>query len=222
MSLLVISAAFGAKIDFSVSNNTDRLRPMTIGFGDTTPYVYVGSINIDWSLQGQPAQNMWTYCVDISEHIDLGYSYTGYNLSNLGDAPIDSPQGPHMGQKAASDIQKMWNKYYSTLTTADQCAGFQIAVWDLVYNSDHDNSYKVPGNKNRTFYMTDLNDVSVVYADSYLTYVKGTCEDAPFTLSAITYAGGQDLMVPEPHALAGVLFLSSMIGLGIRRRSVKA
>lgn len=67
------------------------------------------------------------FCID-PFHWSIGGPQS-YNLEPLNEAP--KPPGP-MGTTAALEIAQLWQSYYSASMTAQNAAGLQIAIWEIV------------------------------------------------------------------------------------------
>lgn len=171
------------------------------GTGSVTVEVYAGinQLTVD-------GVQMNGFCVD-PYHYSLSSS-SGYSYVPLTSAPKDH----NMNQTTATDIERLWGKYYSPGMSANDAAGLQIAIWKLVepaltVNNDYGASVML----------------GVVEDTSSYTYTGPTAD-----LSALTGPGqdyvvaappGQTDLTPVPDSGATVTLLGlALCGLGAVKR----
>ena len=123
----------------------------------------------------------------------------------------------------AQNLQGLFSTSYAALSTYDEKAAFQLAVWELVRETNGTfnvgaGSFQVLGNS------ATVEAVSTL-ANAYLTQALSYSGPAHYSLTKLTNDGLQDLVVatavsavPEPESYA--LFLAGLgaIGLMARRR----
>jgi hypothetical protein len=171
-----------------------------------------------------------TYSIDLEDEIQTTDTYT-FATAGLSNAPQNSAypgfNGP-MGAARASEIDELYAQDYSnSLTDTNHMTAFQLAVWNIVYDTDESVSlgagsfYAVSG--------ADNNPTAIGLANNYLT----TLTSSPTTSEIFGLigqpigtdpggAGAQDQVVidpdgvPEPGSL-GLLALGSAV-VALRRR----
>jgi len=82
-----------------------------------------------------------TFCVELSQDIELDQAPYAYTLTALSNAPQSSPNvdGSYadMGTADATEISELWGQDFSKVTSATTAAEFQVAVWDVIYGSSY-------------------------------------------------------------------------------------
>ncbi len=79
------------------------------------------------------------FCVDLEDAIQTGNTYD-WNVVNPDEVP-ETPYGP-IGSAKANRLSKLWGNFYSELATGNngdrknKSAAFQLAVWEIVYESE--------------------------------------------------------------------------------------
>lgn len=142
-----------------------------------------------------------TFCIEVTENVAPGNSYT-YDIDLVANGPTTAP----MGAALADQMAELFGRFYGGLNLgdADQVGGFQLAVWNIVYDGD---ATILAGN----FQASD-GVGPMAYADFYLGAIDGTGPRA--NLDAMLAVGIQDQIVPEPCSLV----LLGLGALAIRRR----
>lgn len=165
-----------------------------------------------------------TFCLELSELVAVNTQYT-YKVVDPATAPDGGPPGdPNnlftfpLGPAGADLMSELFGRFYPTLNLSsnDECAAFQAAVWEIVY--DPNLVINNPGDS----YLIDftpagagVNAVVLPLAQSYLNALDGTGPRA--TLDAFTHPTAQDQIVPAPTGLA-LLGLGGLAAARRRRR----
>ena len=181
------------------------------------PTVHAGAFNLN------PPAGVIAYCIDIFQTLSFGSLYTDYSTSTLAADGV-------LSATRKNEISQLFHGFYNTsLTSSTNSAAFQLALWEIVYetgpklNVDGANS----SDRGVTYATNPSTPANVItIADSWLAGLGGYASDLDgFT----TYrsANHQDLIsyvgheVPEPATwtmlLAG-LGLVTFVG----RRRMKA
>lgn len=151
-----------------------------------------------------PNGEMSTFCIQLTEsNPSVGSSET-YTLVD----PANAPDGANMGADRRNLMNELFGRYFATLdlNNDDQCAAFQISVWEIVYDSGvalNGGSFRVQNGG--SWYST---------AQTWLNSLDGTGPMA--TTRALTNGSRQDHIIPTPGAaaLAGL----GLLAVGRRRR----
>lgn len=150
-----------------------------------------------------------TFCIDLTQTVSPG---TLYNMQTFpaASAPTSGAAGPGgMGAAREALLGRLFADHYNSLSSADQYAGFQLAVWEIVFDSGLDLSL---GN------FTATGSVSAMAnANAYLGTIAGPGPSWPvFAIDDVP--DGQSIqgqiMIPTPGAAA----LMGLGGLAAFRR----
>ncbi len=148
------------------SHETVEILSSTLG----DQWVYAGPVNL--LVNGVAIQG---FCID-PFHWSIGgpQSYTAEPLASGPKAPVNG-----MGAAKALEIEQLWGQYYSASMSDETAAGLQIAIWDIVGDSN--------------FQLKSGIDYG---AGDMLNWVAGN-KDAP-VVSLIAVTGpGQDYVIPN-------------------------
>ena len=143
-----------------------------------------------------------SYCVDLYRDIFTGDTNLPYSMEPLssglaGDPNVKNPQN-------AGEIAYLYNHYGSTWSTnpsdyvpAAEAAGFQLAIWELEYETS--GTYNV---LNGSFFVQGLTASSpeVTYAQNFISEAQGQSELAVYLNglpTSSTPPGSQGLIAPE-------------------------
>lgn len=164
-----------------------------------------GTITNPTGLQG----NFAAFCIELTQSVSVGSTYSSYEAIQLAAAPqpAASPYAP-MGVDDARRISDLWEKHYSSLTTANDFAAFQLCIWEIVYDSGEDLS---SGN----FRMRNNNTVKNLGQ----SWLDGINDNAPIAsyLYALSHPNKQDMLVPTPGA-AGLMALGVVVAVRRKRK----
>ena len=137
--------------------------------------------------------------------------------------PGSNLQRRKLQRRQAQHLQGLFSTAYAGLTTYNDKAAFQLAVWETVLETGsslnvNTGSFKVLGD--------DANNIAVsALANSFLAQALAYNGPAHYSLTKLTNAGLQDLItatsiaaVPEPETYALFLGGLGVMGLLARRR----
>lgn len=167
---------------------------------------------------GDPVGNFRSFCVELTQNISPGSSYT-YDVVAVEDAPNDG-FASGMGTAKAALLSELWGRFYSPLFDADQAAAFQVSVWEIVYDGGVDLAAG-------SFQAQSLATGFVTLSQTWLNVLDGT--GAMANLGAMTNPNRQDHIyelptptneqIPAPAAATAGLMGLGLLGIGRKRRS---
>jgi PEP-CTERM motif len=157
-----------------------------------------------------------TFCLDVFQTITFGQNYTNYQLVDL-----TKTQATSMGE--------LFTKYYDQVDDSKSSAAFQVALWEIMYDSDSSYDLKTGNFKGTDFGFLfgsfgGLFPSVETTAQSWLNNL-GTADDYDVTL--LQSSTNQDLLtfskdavapVPEPETYALMLAGLGAMGWTMRRR----
>ena len=181
----------------TLDENVSSTVPVTDGYATT-------ALNYTYTATGQ---SFVAYCIEPTEGNGRRNRPYVYNVESFSGVQ-------------AHNLQGLYATSYASLSTANDKAAFQLAVWELMRETS--GAYDVSSG---SFHVlgTDATTMAVnAKAGSYLAQALSYNGAAQYTLTKLTNNGLQDLVVasavPEPESYA--LFLGGLgaIGLIARRR----
>jgi PEP-CTERM motif len=184
---------------------------MTLANGGSSIATQAGGYNTTISNAGVLDGSFVSYCVDLGQYLNINGIYNGdlYKADNA--ATI-------FGNRY-NDILKLFSSGYNADTngSATKSAGFQIALWELVY--ENSGSYDVVNGGIRF----STSEAARVAATGFLEGAASFSGQS-LNLQVLTSGSNQDVAfatpVPEPGAYA--LMLVSLATVGVMRRRRKA
>jgi len=206
-ALMVISAQASADTEWSTMTATGYAAGST-----TTSYALgaplapvhgttgAGGLTIVSAL----GNSFTAYCVDLYQSIGFGNAYTNYTA-------VDSAAHGFANSQASTDLGRLFSENIVADTALKQAA-FQIAVWELAYETS--------GVYNAGTGVATFGGDAVALANTYLGNLAAVSN---FNVTVLESAANQDLMyatpaqaVPEPSGHA--LMLAGLCGLGLMAR----
>jgi hypothetical protein len=158
-----------------------------------------------------------SYCIDLTQSAELYGSDSSYTRVAGGSYSFANPG-------AAASLSKLFTFAGSLVNSAPTSAAFQLAVWEIVYESPS-NAYAM-GSGRAVFGPGQSNAATITLADSWLSALSATPATAPISILAspnrqdLVY-GGATAPIPEPSTYALMIAGLGALGFVARRRSNK-
>lgn len=115
---------------------TARPRSISRNFGNNPDVTINGASAGAFALTGDldgngPAENFAAFCLDIAHYLSLPGYYT-ITSSPFASDPLTTTQ--------IGNVQTLFDMAFGslTLTSNAQSAGFQLALWEIIYGTDRD------------------------------------------------------------------------------------
>ena len=169
------------------------------------------------TFDGNPL--IW-WCVDLAKHVTVPGNYTGYTEVAFQQAPLN------FNAARVQDLYRLFtNDAGVSLSNAQYSAAFQLAIWDVLFDNDHNlSTYGAAGE----FGASSAGAGTIALAQ---TFINGLGTGTPvFSLQQLTSGANQDFItpgtpniVPEPSALAllGVGLVAMVVGMRRRKNGAQ-
>ena len=122
------------------------------------------------------------------------------------------------GATRFANAQKLFDNAYSTLSGAEQTAGFRLALWEIFHDDLNTSTGIIKS-------VSGSNAGMVAAASTYLSALSGWNVTGAYDLTFYGNATKQDFLVASPSAVpvpaALPLLASSLLGFGVMRRRNK-
>ena len=169
----------------------------------------VGAYGFEMTDTSGQMGSFLAWCLDISHY--LGTS--GESSYTVTDTPFASSYGLDSGQMAR--VQSVFDANFGLLdvTVGNQAAGFQLALWNALYDTD----WVIAGGAFSATASTSI----LSLANGYLTAAHLFSGDSVWNLTFLeSNTGRQNLVTatPVPLPAGGLLLLAALGGLGLARR----
>jgi hypothetical protein len=197
--------AAGSSVNVSV---TESLSSLVLANGGSSMATQAGGYNTTISNAGVLDGSFVSYCVDLGQYLKFNTDYNAgqYKAGTAAD---------FFGSRY-DDVLKLFSYAYNAVTnsTAEKSAGFQIALWELVY--ENSGSYNVLDGGIRFSNSAALDEAA--------GFLQGAASfnGQSLNLQVLTSGSNQDVAfatpVPEPGAYALMLVSLATVGVMTRRR----
>jgi hypothetical protein len=144
-----------------------------------------------------------SYCIELEQDIRYGDKVV-FDVRDLARAP---DPGPVMGQTKANYIRELWGRYYTPTPDDEQAAAFQLALWEIVSDTQWDLGSGVFQCKTVSFPHT------LTVATGYLASLTGNGQGPG--LVGLTNPTYQDHLIPGQVPLPSTLWSSGALILGL-------
>ena len=147
------------------------------------------------------------FCVDLADSLNLPETYQM--------APTLAPAS------VMANVDKLFSSAYNSITDSVSAAGFQVALWEIIEDTDPNNA---PFDLNSgNFKMTSGEAAVKNAADGFLGGLAGA-PTGQYKYTFLESKDGQDLVTvaPVPVPAAGLLLLTGLGGFAALRRRRKS
>jgi len=199
--------AAGNSVNVTVFDNSNP--NLMLANGSTTMGVQAGGFNTTISNAGVLDGSCVSYCVNLGQYLSFN---TSYNASQYAAGNAQTVFGSKY-----NDILKLFSSGYNANTngSAQKSAGFQIALWEVVY--ENTGSYNVTDGG-----ISFTNSAALDEAAGFLGGLA-SFNGPNLNLQVLTSGTKQDVAfatpVPEPSAYALMLVSLATVGVMTRRRT---
>ncbi|HZY88977.1 MAG TPA: hypothetical protein VFE78_29400 [Gemmataceae bacterium] len=179
------------------------------------------------NASGYLTGNFGGFCIDINQNIYPNQPPVTFQVANLKDAPVP---GQSMGQLRANLIGELWsNDYSQALTSSSNAAAFQVAIWEIINETNTDTHGNLVLNvSSGQFWVTDStpNSTALTTANNWLSGLELDGLGKTANLIALTSTQFQDYVVQAPATatpapsglvLGGMAAVSGALVAGWRR-----
>lgn len=161
-----------------------------------------GKSGYNWE-QATPGSVSWlpntfnTFCIEILQNIYFGEKYS-YSTAALQEAPQRTGTPEAMGLVKANLIRELWAQWSGDLTDATKYEAFQVAIWNIIYDTD----FSVSSGSGLFYLTTSQGNATqtahvLSQANTYLNYLAtndptGSGSLSMANLVALSNLGAQD------------------------------
>lgn len=180
---------------------------LTIRVDNANRNVAAGAFALQYRLDpNQSWVDFITYCLEPDETIGISGS-TIYNGTLLGTVFGSAEYGAQ-----ADSIARIFSTHFAdSLTSATKSAAFQVALWEVAYDSGSNLAggvFQLIGSNSNT---TNVRNQASLYLDQQNWVAAGD-------IGAVLRIGNQDLLIQVPEPATMTLFGAGLVALGFAAR----
>lgn len=179
------------------------------GLGLYEGLVYAGEFKLN---EATTLGNFAAFCIDL--------------MQTLKNPDVYTLKNDLLSSDVVSNIDKLFTSAYATVTTSLNAAAFQVALWEIVYDTGTAGGFDLDSGNFLTM-LTDggveRNEAVEVAAENLLQGLA-TAQMGGYNLTFLHSEAGQDLVTasPVPLPAAGWMLIAGVGGLVAMRRKRKA
>ena len=196
-----------AQFTYTLSKTLNVTSPVSDGNVNTVKFEWTRKDSAGPGVDANIGSPFNTYCVDLAQYVSANTNYT-YN--------VVSPAAHGFTSNQETLLARLWATQFDNIDTVNESAAFQVAVWEITYDTNLNlstGSFKL--NDNATIRTLAQGWIDTISSPSF-SY-NGTLP----TLFVLESSTAQDQLtaVPTnvPAAGSGMLALAGMSLLGKRR-----
>jgi hypothetical protein len=209
----LLAAGLGSGVSLGATV-TARFSYSNLVVANVASPVFTGNVNtvsFDWTRTDTPGPGVDTtvpnryrsFCVDLAQHVSSGrnYEYEVFAPEEIGWTPARTQA-----------MQRLWADFLPQVHDGASSAAFQLAVWEIVYDTDR--------NLSTGSFRTGSPDASKSMAQNWLSSIDTTPTNRSLpTLRVLVHEGAQDQIteIPAPGPAACTILGLAMLG-GRRKR----
>ena len=220
LSILAAAASAGT-VDLTYKGpSTAERKTLTITSAPVTPAAStVYAFGFDMEAATDPLTRFLAWCLDIESFLGPRDKARPYTIT---DTPFSNSYGLDAAQR--DRVQRVFDANFATLDASDgyQAAGFQLALWDALYDDDW--------NAGAGSFAASADAAILGLANGYLSAAEAHGGDRRFRMTFWESTPGENgtkqqnlvSVVPVPLPAAGLLFLGALGSLAALRRRKRA
>jgi hypothetical protein len=150
---------------------------------------YTGAVGeIVWSGAGEGNPSPYggtfiTYCLDLTESIGENTEYPLTVQTDLTQSPKTDP----MTTAKVAEMEELFGQHYHSLSTTDDFQAFQLAIWNIVYDTDT----QVDTGEGDFYVVSGIDSNAISEADDWLADAASPSDQAEFSTHQLQSLTGE-------------------------------